>query len=211
MTEKKELSLKFNFKWTPAIIFLIAINFLPVVGVFIFGWDIGTILLLYWLETVIIGILNVPKMWACTGKGDGEGGVGGKIFITIFFAFHFGMFSSGHLFFLKDVFHMDPVIPSLLAGGALAWTAASFFVSHTFSMFINFFGKKEYIGRPPSEQMFFPYGRIVVMHIVIIIGSGLALLFGAPMAALLVLIILKTAMDIGVHSLEHDGKPTHKM
>ena len=194
-----------NVRWTPALIFLVLVNLVPIIGVFAFGWDIATILALYWLETIVIGALNVPKMWAC------EGGVGGKTFITIFFIVHFGMFCWGHMTFLNSTFKTKPVLDSVWDGGPLSWTVLTLLISHTFSMVTNFFGKREYVGRLPNEQMFFPYGRIVVMHVVIIIGGFLALIIGAPAAALLLLIVLKTGMDIAVHSLEHDGKPMHTM
>ena len=73
----------------------------------------------------------------------------------------------------------------------------------------NFFGKKEYVGRLANEQMFFPYGRIVIMHIVIILGGGLVLALGQPVVALIMLIALKLAFDIAAHTMEHDGKPQH--
>ncbi len=194
-----------KLRWTPALVFLVLVNLLPVVGVFVFGWDIATILALYWLETIIIGALNIPKMWAC------EGGIGSKVFITVFFMVHFGMFCAGHLIFLNATFNTNAVLATAFDGGPLTWTALSLLISHTFSMMINFFAKREYEGRQPNEQMFFPYGRIVVMHIVIIFGGFLALILGAPIAALLLLIVLKTGMDIVAHSLEHSGKPMHTM
>lgn len=185
--------------------FLVAVNLIPVIGVLMFGWNIAMIIVLYWLETVIIGIINVPKMWAC------EGSAGMKIFITIFFAFHFGMFSWGHYMFLGDMFKAGHIVGGLREGGPIVWAAASLFISHLFSLFTNFFGNKEYVGRDANTQMFFPYGRIVVMHIFIIFGGAIALLLGSPMVALLILIALKIVVDIAAHSFEHGGKPMHMM
>lgn len=192
-----------RINWTPAIIFMLAANLVPIIGVFAFGWDVGSILVLYWLESVIIGVLNIPKMWAC------EGGFGSKLFLTPFFIVHFGGFSLGHAFFLKDMFKMGGTFDSLLSGGPLVWTALTFLVSHLFSMFVNFFGKREYEGRLANEQMFFPYGRIIIMHIVIILGGGLVMLLGQPIIALLMLIGFKIAFDIAAHTMEHSGKPQH--
>lgn len=182
---------------------MVAANLIPIFGVFMFGWDVGTILVLYWLESAIIGVLNIPKMWAC------EGGLGSKLFLTPFFIFHFGGFSIGHAFFLKDMFKMGSTFDSLLSGGPLVWSALTFFISHLFSMLFNFFGKKEYVGRLANEQMFFPYGRIVIMHIVIILGGGLVMAVGQPVVALILLIALKFAFDMAAHTMEHDGKPQH--
>ena len=40
---------------TPSILFLIAANLVPLYGVFQWGWKVGDILILYWIENVIIG------------------------------------------------------------------------------------------------------------------------------------------------------------
>lgn len=41
---------------------LILPNLGPVTGVLIFKWDVFTLLFLYWLENVVIGILHVFRM-----------------------------------------------------------------------------------------------------------------------------------------------------
>ena len=48
-----------------------------------------------------------------------------------------------------------------------------------------------------------PYSRIVVMHIAIIAGAFLAAAFKSPLPILIVLIALKTVLDIKLHLLEH--------
>jgi len=180
-----------------SLIALIAANLVPVFGVLFLGWSVAAILVLYWTENVIIGILNIPKMWAC------EGGTGNKIFITPFFAFHYGMFCFGHGAFISEIFDARPMFDSLLSGGPLLWTSASFLFSHLVSMLINFYGKREYEGRQVGTQMAIPYGRIVVLHIVILIGGFLVQLVGAPIIALLLLVVLKTGIDLAAHRLEH--------
>ncbi len=44
------------------LIALIAANTIPLFGVFIFGWDVFDILLIYWLESGVIGFYNILKM-----------------------------------------------------------------------------------------------------------------------------------------------------
>lgn len=192
-----------NISWTPALIVLVVTNLVPVVGVIWLGWDAGAILVLYWLETVIIGLLNIPKIWAC------EGHIGTKIFLTPFFAVHFGGFCLGHAAFLGAMFGAEDDLKSLLMGGPLLWTGLTFFISHFVSMMVNFFGKKEYVGRQANAQMFFPYGRVVIMHVTIIIGGGLVMALGQPLAALIFLIGLKLLFDIIAHRMEHEGTPQH--
>ena len=74
------------------------------------------------------------------------------------------------------------------------------------SFWFNYLGRGEYRRTSASTQMFAPYGRLAVLHITIIFG-GMAIAFtGAPAAAVAILVVLKTAMDVGFHLAEHRPK-----
>lgn len=45
----------------PSVSFLVVINLIPLVGVFAFGWNAGFLMLVYWMETVVIGLFNIPN------------------------------------------------------------------------------------------------------------------------------------------------------
>lgn len=49
----------------PSAFVLILANLIPVAGVLLFDWNVATILMLYWAESVVIGILNVLRMICC--------------------------------------------------------------------------------------------------------------------------------------------------
>jgi hypothetical protein len=176
---------------------LIVANLVPVFGVLFLQWDVGAILLLYWLESVIIGVLNIPKILAAKGN------IFGKIFTCAFFSAHYGGFCAGHGVFLKEMFDVDLSLQALFAWGPMTIAAISFFISHFVSMMVNYFGKGENRKRTSSEQMFVPYGRVIVMHITILGGGLLMQSFGAPVFALLVLIAFKTFIDLAAHNKEH--------
>ena len=180
---------------------------IPLFGIFLFGWDAVTILVLYWLESVIIGGLNVVKILSVR-ISDTPSNLFflGNIFTACFFIVHFGMFTWGHGEFLKGMFGADSLLLGIREGGAIMWTALSFLMSHIFSMIINFYGKKEYLGRTPNAQMMQPYGRVFVMHLVVLFGGFLVQSFGAPILAVILLIILKTGIDLAAHSKEHKHK-----
>lgn len=184
-------------QFTFPVLSLIAANLVPIFGVLFMGWDVGSILLLYWIESLVIGILNIPKILMAKGF------IVLNIFNAAFFAVHFGGFSAGHGLFLKEMFEVDLSVKSILTWDPITIAAVSFFVSHFISMVINFFGRREYEKRTSSEQMFAPYGRVVVMHLTIIFGGILAQKFGAPAFALLVLIAIKTTIDLMAHNREH--------
>ena len=51
--------------------------------------------------------------------------------------------------------------------------------------------------------MFAPYGRLVVLHVTILVGAVFISVTGAPEAAIVVLVLLKIALDLGLHLAEH--------
>jgi hypothetical protein len=48
-----------------------------------------------------------------------------------------------------------------------------------------------------------PYKRIIVMHLTIIFGGWLIMLLRSPVPALILLIALKTIVDLRAHRREH--------
>jgi hypothetical protein len=206
---------------------LVAVNLLPLAGVLFWGWSLLDILLVYWLESGIVGLLNVPEILLASGAADGSDG---SVELTVndrrvefvpptpaarptlhsenvplagFFCLHYGVFWVVHgafvlTFGLWAPGAFDPVDPSAVALGA-----ASLLVSHTASFVVNFVGAEEYREVTPMEQMFRPYGRVFVLHLTIIFGAILVSAFGAPALALAVLVLLKTALDLGAHVRDH--------
>jgi hypothetical protein len=88
-----------------------------------------------------------------------------------------------------------------LGGVLLAVIALA--ISHGLSFWFNYLGRGEYKRASAIGQMFTPYGRLVVLHITIIVGGLAIALTGAPAAALAILVVLKTLMDIAFHLAEH--------
>ncbi len=76
-------------------------------------------------------------------------------------------------------------------------------MSHGVSFVTNFLGEKEYVERKVSEQMGEPYKRIVILHVTIIFGGWAIMLLGSPLPALILLIGLKTVVDLRAHRKEH--------
>jgi len=217
-----------SFKYTPASFALIAMNLTPLFGVLVLGWDVGTIILLYWLENVVIGFLNIPKIMSSRGELPRSGSaaiqnesplsdaqprppLGGLIFLSVFFSIHYGLFCFGHYSFIESTFKSLPSladIPSALFGGFLFWSLLGLTLSHIVSMFVNFYGKGEYLTRSPNTQMFMPYTRIVVLHAVIVFGGVLAVMFQEGLGMLILLVAIKTCVDLAAHQVEHSDVKT---
>jgi hypothetical protein len=80
---------------------------------------------------------------------------------------------------------------------------AALFISHGVSFYTNFIGQREYEGARVSGLMTSPYNRVLVMHLTLLLGGWIILLFGTPTGALVVLVVLKTAVDLRAHRNEH--------
>lgn len=191
----------------PSAIALVVANLLPLAGVLLLNWQVIDILMLYWAENVVIGVVNILRM--SVTRSDK------KLFLAMFFAAHYGLFCFGHLTAISAIFGES-------MGAATAWpyffgmpladawksplwiAIAAIAASHMFSFFENFIAGGEYRRTSASELMARPYGRIVVLHVTIIIGAALIDWLGSPIMMLVVLIAAKIALDLRLHLLERD-------
>jgi hypothetical protein len=48
-----------------------------------------------------------------------------------------------------------------------------------------------------------PYGRLVILHLTILFGAFVSLAIGSPIGAIVVLVLLKTGLDLWLHLREH--------
>jgi hypothetical protein len=191
----------------PSSIALVFANLVPLAGVFLFDWQVFDILMLYWAENVVIGVVNVLRMAACH--------TGAKGFLIPFFIVHYGMFCFGHLMAVTSIFSETSGsgtawqyffgIPIADAWKSPLWIAlAAIAASHLYSFFTNFVAGGEHRRTTVSELMKRPYGRIIVLHVAIIIGAALIQWLGSPVMMLVVLIAAKIALDLRLHLVERD-------
>lgn len=188
---------------------LVAANLVPLVGVVFFGWSVYATLLVFWAENAIVGLLNVLRMLAATPQIAAMWAV--KLFMIPFFTFHYGMFVLVHGIFVLELFGHVHVrgfpgpatfIHEIQAAGTgpAVWGLA---LSHAVSFAFNYIGAGEYRTALVPTLMFRPYGRVVVLHVVILGGGFLVQLVGSPLVALALLVVLKTGLDLFAHLREH--------
>jgi len=185
---------------------LIVANLVPVYGVLALGWKVAPIMVFYWTENVVVGILNVLKMARAAGSvADSRTTLNGKPVtqgsrkaLMVFFAVHYGFFTLGHGVFVMAVF--SPDLENAASELILALLVLS--ASHGYSYRRNFIGRGEYLRVSFATLFWQPYPRIVIMHITILAGGALASAMGSPIGGLLVLVGLKTLIDLGAHWLE---------
>jgi len=185
---------------------LIVANLIPVAGSVFLGWSLSDVMVLYWAESAVIGLFNIFKIiiigrWAA-------------LFAAPFFVGHFGGFMAVHFLFIYTIFvkqfQAGNAGDNELAEVALLFTSlwpalAALFISHAFSFFSNFLGRREYLGKTVNNQMSEPYSRIIFMQVVLIFGGGLTMALGSPVPVLLIMIVVKIVFDVKAHLKQHSG------
>lgn len=197
----------------PSAVVLVLANMVPLYGVLMLDWPVYPLIVLFWVENLVIGVVNVLKMLT-VDPADPALWLA-KLMLVPFFCVHYGAFAAGHGLFVFTLFGgsddlsaaggMFPVgewIERVAALGLLL-PAAVLAASHLFSFAWNHLLRGEFRIASVPELMTQPYRRVVVLHVVIIAGGMAVMLFGSPLWALLLLIGLKVNLDLRAHLREH--------
>jgi Family of unknown function (DUF6498) len=203
---------------------LVLANLAPLAGVLFFDWTVSSVIVLYWFENIVLGIVNIGRMALCTRYPDPDDTQGpglqfaSKSIAIPFFVFHYLVFCIVHGVF---VFSMFPDEQGIFPGASgadpfdalfravhifstpLGFAAFVLAASHVVSFFVNYIGGREFETLDLRQVMMLPYGRIVVLHLTIIFGGMATEALGGPLIALVILIAVKTAVDLGLHRREH--------
>lgn len=210
-----------RIKWLqPSVIALIAANLAPLAAIYIFHWDVFSLLFLFWLENVLFGVFNVLKM-LLAGVGAKDLPPYGavifwvlKLFLIPFFCLHYGFATYIHGIFVVGIFDQGahhnfgelkwPLIVQMIRDHGLEWPFAGLAISHLVSFGWDYLWKGEFRHTNPMELMTQPYRRVAIMHVTIIVGAFLTLTMHLPEAALIFLVLLKTAIDLWGHQNERE-------
>jgi hypothetical protein len=185
---------------------LLVANMMPLFGVLAWNWNVTPVMVFYWSENLVIGFYNVLKMRRAQGAVAGskttlngrQVAQSDRRAMIVFFIVHYGMFTLCHGIFVLVMFGagVSGVFSEL--GPALLFLT----VSHGVSYWRNFIDRKEYQRVAFTTLFWQPYSRVIIMHITILLGGTWAQAKGSPVYALLVLVTLKTAIDLALHLLE---------
>jgi len=204
----------FKRKLTAGDYLLIIVNLIPLYGVWFENWSASQVFLVYCLETVIVGIVNILKMACVTlfvrkedsWENNGSRSMQSGWFFIFFFIVHYGffIFIQTQIFFsvsgmLPDgsFFVSYAKIPELLGdnGKLLLLIFITYYtLQNVFDFFLNGSYKTISLGR----LMFEPYMRIFVQQIVVIIGS-MFLGFGANKVFVLIFVLVKIFFEININ------------
>jgi len=180
--------------------------------VFALGWPTYPLILLFWVENVVIGVVNVMRMVSAA-----PGSVlswFNKVFLIPFFCVHYGIFTAAHGAFIHQTFgggEPGPVSEIFTPGLWVAritelglWIPVALLASsHLFSFAWNYIRRGVFRTAVLDKMMMQPYARVLVLHVVVWIGALATLRIGSPVWALLLLIAVKIIADLHAHLREH--------
>lgn len=204
MLEKASAALRTALR-DPLIAGRLLVDLLPVYAVFALGWGAAPLVVLYWLENAVIGLITLLRM-LIGGFMMGPLMLFGALFLCTFFTFHYGLF-----WFVHGVFVMDMVAgmgsapefgqPVALFQQGISFEAAmpvfiAMILAWELIVLVFAFLRGDLKDLNPQVEMFSPYFRVVALHIGIIFGGFLLISIGDPALGVLILILGHAAWNM---------------
>ncbi len=199
------------------ILFTVLTNLIPLYGVYSWGWAVRDVVLLYWVETVIVGVtyviriwtkVNPEESWPTTGGGwvlwgllnTLARGLTSAPFVVHFggFCFILGMGLLAYFFYGTENFNhkmYERVYAEGLVNG-LYIAAFGVLVSHILLLAANWFGSGSYLRQKGTDGILRTYVRIGILMAVLIVPANMAEQSSAEWTAILVLVGLKIVIDL---------------
>ena len=188
--------------WLPVVIS----NVIPLLGVLFLDWSIGHIVILYWIENVILGLWNIPRILFA---GDYLNKFK-NLPLAVFFCIHYGIFCLVHGIFIVSLITFSDTnsfstignengiinAVSKFASFGLLLAIVTMFISTGWDLVKNYILNGENKKWSVGKAMGYPYAHIIVVHIAIFAGAFGAILLGASWALLTALIIGKTLIEL---------------
>jgi hypothetical protein len=188
----------------PSALSLVLSNVLTIIVALVRRWDLAVIMRIYWGQSVIIGLANFVRIlhlkeFSTRGVRINNRPVAAtpqvKRNTAFFFLAHYGFF---HLIYFLILIGSAPL--PRRSEWPVFLCIALFLGNHLFSLLYNL---KRDLDRKPNigTVMFFPYARIIPLHLTIIFGFFLI----TGSAGLVFFLVLKTVADLIMHGVEHAG------
>lgn len=178
--------------------------FLLIVLVAIGKVEAYAILFGYFLETVIIGVFNIFKMYLCYRHNDRNASILGTI---IFFVIHYGgfvaiqsiflfaIFSFGGGSFVNEPFNLIENFEAVMQLDGMDIILTILVGTQLMKFIFDFILPKKYELFTVNEMMFKPYFRIFIQQFTVILGSFFMVFSEASVMAAMLLILLRFIVD----------------
>ena len=193
---------------------LIISNIITIILAITQHWNLISIMWIFWVQSIIIGVFNFIRILTLKEFSTENFKINNhpvdptkstKKFTAFFFLAHYGFFHLAYMLFLLSnnaelngvpvaynlSLNLSEIIGIIIMG-------MIFFGNHLFSFIYNYEKDSKKV-RNIGTIMFFPYARILPMHLAIVFGLFLI----NDSRSILIFLILKTIADIVMHQVEH--------
>lgn len=171
--------------------------------------DAITIVTAYFLETVIIGIVYVFKMYKIISYNNRVEDISGNAnySLILFFIFHFSFFVAIQLIFvfafltisdnnIKEAFHLIDNIHYVLLYPGMILVLISITVYNLADYVLNFILPKKYETSSFNKIVTEPYVRIFVQQFTVIVSGFFIIFSSGVMVVAIILIIFRTLIEL---------------
>ena len=179
-----------------------------------------TVVFAYFLETIIIGIIHLVKLWLVIKYGKKSSNPQGQmtgIPLMLFFVFHYGMFVAIQSIFafilfsnsihgLKDSFNLIYNYTYLLNSKGMPIILAAVILNNLTYFYTNFWRNEKYRDYSPDDIFMKPYVRIFIQQFVVILAFFFFIIFNSGMIAAVLLIIFRLFVDLVMVSIKKDSR-----
>ena len=175
-----------------------------------------TILFVYFIETIIIGLFNVVKMFVILkiGAKERSNKFAFKYGLIFFFIFHYGFFVGVQSVFgftlfeiegsvsLGEPFNLIENYTNLLSFEGIQYALPIIFFNHMSWFVTGFLKEKRFNYFTAKEIMFKPYLRIFIQQFVVILSVGIMIATKQAVVVGVLLIILRLVVDLTLEAIK---------
>lgn len=183
-----------------SLIAIVILGVIPIWGLINFGWGPGQVIVLFWIESLIVGIFTWQRV---RDAERGQSANGGSPLLSMRFLVRYGP-----LWLLQGVLTWVLLLGFLpigdggwrgLAQDPNVWKAVmGIGLMLTLVHWREWARPQVWRGVEPSLEMFRPYGRVLALHLAVLIGFWIAAFAGGGREVAIALCVIKLVVDLGL-------------
>lgn len=190
---------------TDRMVGIMVASLLPLAGVIFFNWDLKSVMLIYWLESLISGAFVALKLYIRPPWHPGL--LFARIFVLSFYLLFWLGFVVAHLLVILVLFHpggpeafefpdrFEAFITMVFAEWMLL-PAAILLLTYGWQFIRDWLLAAGWQRVSELRLLGGLLGRVIVIHIILVVGGYVVLTFGQPLILLFMLIAAKLGMDL---------------
>jgi uncharacterized protein DUF6498 len=208
----------------PSTVLVLVADLIPLAGILWWDWDAFVLLMLYWMETAVIAFWALARVFMVAGGPYRSGisfiaNMAPRLGLTCFFLVHASGFMGAHLLFLwvvfsgkwgQTIYNPHDFIHQMVLPYHLWVPLGMTFVARGIAFVRDMLSRRTLgtaLAAATTQQQQNDaiggivgglYGRIILMHITILAGVGVAKMIGS-IGPYVLLIAIKTAFDVLIH------------